>query len=350
LYLWHWPIILFQHLSMLQPRNASNHMIKGSIVVFSVAVATLSWRFVETPFRRGRLMLKGASAFRFAAGSASLLALFACAILASHGLPFRYSHRQLALASYVDKTAPGREGTCLIESGQATTPIYDAADCLRQDPSKKNYLLIGDSHAAHLWYGLHNTFPGINFLQATASGCEPSVRGKPIGGPFERLNQHLFGDICRPLMNYVFQDYLSKHHVDRVLIAARWEPEDLSRLDESVRTLKAQGLKVLLFGPIVQYDSDLPWLLVSSLRRGDPGLPFRHRLTHYQALDQEMSTLAKGWGVDYVSYFQMLCHGRICIEYVNSDTPLQSDYGHLTPAGSLLVSARLKTDLSFKMW
>jgi hypothetical protein len=49
-------------------------------------------------------------------------------------------------------------------------------------------------------------------------------------------------------------------------------------------------------------------------------------------------------------YFSMLCHGEVCTEYVNNDTPLQSDYGHLTPAGSLLVSARLKADANFKMW
>jgi len=350
LYLWHWPIILFQHLTMLQPRNASNHMIKGSILVFAFAVATLSWLFVETPFRKGRLMLKGAAAFRFAAGSGALLALFACVILATHGLPFRYSQRQLALASYVDLTAPGREGTCSVESGGPTTPTYDAAHCLLQDPSKKNYLLLGDSHAAHLWYGLHRTFPEINFLQATASGCEPSVKGKPATGPFDRLNRHLFGDICRPLMDYVFNDYLRSHHVDRVVLAARWEPEDLPRLDNTIRTLKARGIDVLLFGPIVQYDSDLPWLLVTSLRRGDPDLPLKHQLTDYQELDQDMSALAKQWGIDYVSYFKMLCQGTVCTEYVNSDTPLQSDYGHLTPAGSMLVSARLKADRSFKMW
>jgi hypothetical protein len=110
--------------------------------------------------------------------------------------------------------------------------------------------------------------------------------------------------------------------------------------------LKSQGLDVLLFGPIVQYDSDLPWLLVTSLRNQDPDLPLRHRLTDLEALDQQMGVLAKRQDVQYVSYFKMLCQGSECAEYVNDDTPLQSDYGHLTPAGSLLVSARLKADRS----
>ena len=350
LYLWHWPIILLQHMSMLQPRNASNHMVKGSILIVAFAMATLSWRFIETPFRKGRFMLKGASAFRFAAGSAALLALFACVILATHGLPSRYSQRELALAAYVDYTAPGQEGVCSIESSGPTAPTFNAAHCMQQDPSKKNYLIIGDSHAAHLWYGLKNTFPGINFLEASASGCEPSVDAKPANSLADRIDRHLFGDFCRPVMDYVYKDYLPTHHVDRVLLAARWEEENLPRLDHTIRALKARGIDVLLFGPIVQYDSDLPWLLVASLRKGDPDLPLKHRLTDYEGLDQEMSTLAKQWGVDYVSYYKMLCHGRECLEYANKDTPLQSDYGHLTPAGSLLVASRLKEDPGFKMW
>jgi peptidoglycan/LPS O-acetylase OafA/YrhL len=344
LYLWHWPIILFQHMAMLQPRNASNHVIKGSILIAAFVLATLSWRFIETPFRRGRFMLTGATPFRFAAASAAALTVFACTILVSHGLPSRYSQRQLALAAYVDYTAPGQEGVCSIES--AGPAKFNVAHCLHQDPSKKNYLLIGDSHAAHLWYGLQKTFPEINFLEASASGCEPSARAKPDASPFQRLDRHLFTDFCRPLMDYVFNDYLNKHHVDRILLAARWEQDDLSRLDDTLRTLKAHHIDVLLFGPIVQYDSDLPWLLVSSLRNGDPNLPLRHRLTDLEELDQQMEALALRSGVEYVSYFKMLCPGGVCAEYVNADTPLQSDYGHLTPAGSLLVSARLKEDRS----
>jgi peptidoglycan/LPS O-acetylase OafA/YrhL len=344
LYLWHWPIILFQHMMMLQPRNASNHVIKGSIVIVAFVVATLSWRFVETPFRKGRLMLKGAYAFRFAGASAALLAGFAGILLVSHGLPFRYSQQQLVLASYLDNTAPGQEGVCSIESGAGAK--FNVAHCLHQDPAKKNYLLIGDSHAAHLWYGLQKTFPEINFEEASASGCEPSVKAKPDSSPFQALDRHLFTEFCRPLMDYVFQDYLKTHHVDRILLAARWEEDGLPRLEDTIRYLKGQGFDILLFGPIVQYDSDLPWLLVNSLREGDPGLPLRHRLTDVEGLDQEMSALATQHGIQYVSYFKMLCHGRVCAEYVNNYTPLQSDYGHLTPAGSLLVSARLKADRS----
>jgi peptidoglycan/LPS O-acetylase OafA/YrhL len=347
LYLWHVPIIIFQKLSMLQFSNASNHLLKGTTVVISILVATLSWRFIETPFRKGRLMLKGGSAFGFAAASAALLTVMGLGLVASHGLPSRYTQRQLALASYIDTAFPARSGTCFMETGGSATKPYDAEDCLRQDPSRKNYLLVGDSHAAQLWYGLQQTFPDINLLQATASGCEPSMQNKDLR-LLDRLDNHLFGDLCRPMMDYVFSDYLVKHHVDRVVIAARWEQEDLPRLDYTIRTLKARGIDVLLIGPIMQYDSDLPWLLVSSQRKNDPELPLRHRIARYEGLDAEMSKLARDtWNVAYVSYFDLLCRQKDCMQTVASDIPLQFDYGHLTASGSVLISQMLKAHGEF---
>jgi peptidoglycan/LPS O-acetylase OafA/YrhL len=349
LYLWHMPIIILLRMSMLHIPNASNHVLKGTNVIVSIIVATLSWWLVETPFRKGRLMLKGNSAFKFAAASGAVLTALGVGILAVHGLPSRYTHQEFALASFIDTSVPARSGTCFIESAGQTTKTYDAATCLHQDPTKKNYLLVGDSHAAQLWYGLTTVFPNINFLQATASGCEPSIQNKQVR-LLDRLGNHLFGDICRPIMDYVYRDYLPNHHVDKVLIAARWQQEDLGRLDYTVRTLKAQGADILLFGPIVQYDSDLPWLLVTSLRTNDPALPVRHRLASYEKLDQEMSRLAKNtWGVSYVSYFDMLCPNKVCTEYVDSDTPLQSDYGHFTKFGSVLMSEKLKAADKLRM-
>ena len=173
LYLWHVPLILFQRVTLLQIPRAPNQIQKGATVLVAIMLATLSWKFVETPFRKGRWLLRGNAAFRFAGISAAVLTAMGLLLLALHGLPSRYSPQQLALVSNIDNAFSAREGTCFIESGVSKARHLDAEDCLRQDPSRKNYLLIGDSHAAHLWSGLQKVFPGINFLQATASNCAP---------------------------------------------------------------------------------------------------------------------------------------------------------------------------------
>jgi peptidoglycan/LPS O-acetylase OafA/YrhL len=331
LYIWHWPIIVFQRMSMLQIRDASSRSVKCGLLVVMILVATLSWRYVETPFRKGRLMLKGAGAFRFAAASGVALAFAGLLILALHGLPSRYTPEEVQISSYMEREAPYRLGTCFISSGKPSTD-FDVSTCLRQDGHKKNYLLLGDSHAAQLWYGLDTVFPDINILQATASGCEPTLQ-----------HVYMYGDQCTPIMQYIYKDYLPKHPVDEVLIAARWEQGDLPRIDDTMRKLKQQGLNIVLFGPIVQYDSPLPRLLTASLKENDPSLPFRHRLNKYRKLDDEMAYLAEHtWHVPYVSLFKLLCPQDACTEYAQKDVPLQFDYGHLTQAGSVLVAERLR--------
>jgi peptidoglycan/LPS O-acetylase OafA/YrhL len=335
LYIWHWPIIVFQRMSMLQIRDASSRSVKCGLLVVMILVATLSWRYVETPFRKGRLMLKGAGAFRFATASGVALTFAGLLILALHGLPSRYTPEEVQISSYMEREAPYRLGTCFISSGKPSTD-FDVSTCLRQDAQKKNYLLLGDSHAAQLWYGLDTVFPDINILQATASGCEPTLQ-----------HVYMYGDQCTPIMQYVYNDYLPKHPVDEILIAARWEQGDLPRIDDTMRKLKQQGLNIVLFGPIVQYDSPLPRLLTASLKENDPSLPFRHRLNKYRKLDDEMAYLAEHtWHVPYVSLFKLLCPQDVCTEYAQKDVPLQFDYGHLTQAGSVLVAERLRAENS----
>jgi hypothetical protein len=292
-------------------------------------------------------MLKGTSAFRFAGVSAAVLAIMGGSLVALHGLPSRYSAQQLAIVAHTDNAFSAREGTCFLETGVSIGKSYDKADCLHQDPARKNYLLIGDSHAAHLWYGLDKVFTGINFMQATASNCAPSLQNK-APGMVDAVDDRLSGNVCRSMIEYVYRDYLPNHHVDRVLLANRWEQQDLPDLERTIAALHQRGIEVTVFGPIVQYDTDLPWLLVRGLGKNDPLLAQRHRVPRYQPLDEKMAALARDtWKVDYVSYFNLLCHDNVCVDTIHGDTPLLSDYGHLTTAGSALVAERMKANGAF---
>ncbi len=151
LYLWHWPIIVFQGVGTILISGVSERAVKLSILVASLVAATISWKFVEVPFRAGRLKLTGAAVFRAAFAAAFVLAALGGAALAFRGFPSRYSPEAVRVAAYMDVRAPYREGTCFITSSDKIQD-FDAGTCLRDDPVKKNYLLIGDSHAAQLWY------------------------------------------------------------------------------------------------------------------------------------------------------------------------------------------------------
>jgi peptidoglycan/LPS O-acetylase OafA/YrhL len=326
LYLWHWPVVVFQGMESGLASGMSIRMAKLVCILVSLALATLCWKFVELPFRSGQKKLSRATLFKLIPSAAGLVLAIGVTAIVYRGLPSRYPSG----ASYLvyDSGRYFRDGSCFISSEYKYSD-FDASTCLHADPHKKNYLLLGDSHAAHLWYGFSITLDKVNILQATASGCKPTVEQPTFAAA-----------TCKQLMEYMFTDYLLHHRVDRVLIAARWQKEDLGPLSRTLDWAKKGGISVVLFGPMVQYDAALPRLLAFSIRGHDPAIPDEHRVDQRQ-LDNSMSRLAIEKGVDYVSFYRSLCGPKSCAEFGVNGVPLQFDYGHLTKEGSELVAQKL---------
>jgi SGNH domain (fused to AT3 domains) len=335
LYLWHWPIIVFQGIGGLLIPGVPPRLAKLAALVVSFVIATLSWRFVEQPFRgRGFRISRPAIVRLAAASAATLLALGASALL-TNGWPSRFPAEAVKVASFLETSdastqAQYRVGSCFLTS-RDTYAQFDAAECLRRDVHKKNYLLIGDSHAAQLWYGLASVFSEVNIMQATASGCKPT------------LEQNVGADEkCLQLMHYMFAEYLPKHRVATLLIAARWDHRDLQRLPPMIHAVRQQAGEIVLFGPIVQYDSALPRLLALAIKKNDPDIPAYHRIGSYESLDADMAQAAAQLGVRYISYYKLLCEHQNCREYAEQGIPLQADYGHLTGSGSVFMATTIR--------
>jgi peptidoglycan/LPS O-acetylase OafA/YrhL len=331
LYLWHWPVIVYQNMGFFLVRGVSSHTIKLACIVVSFAFAILSWKFVELPFRGNRKLFNRAQVFQIAAAAAVVVAALGLTTLAARGFPSRYPENANRMAAYLDYSSADyfREGTCFISSENRFSD-FDFESCLRQDSAKKNDLLLGDSHAAQLWYGFSNTLSSVHYLQATGAGCRPTIE-QPL----------IVASDCSHLMNYVFSDYLPSHHVDHLLLEARWRAEDLAPLGPTLDWLQRHNISVVLFGPMVQYDIALPRLLAFSIRGNDPAIPAQHRLD-LRKLDEDMAAMARARGIEYVSFYQSLCTENSCTELDANGAPILYDYGHLTKEGSMLVAERLR--------
>ncbi len=336
LYLWHWPLIVFQGADGLLIQGLSPKLTKLVVIAASFVLGTLSWRFVEQPFRARRFGISRANIFRLASAAAIVLLIVGIGILATNGFPSRYPEDAVKVASFLENTdaktdVQYRVGACFLTS-KDTFKDFKPSVCLQESSRMRNDLLIGDSHAAQLWFGLSSVFTDVNLMQATASGCKPTL---DQSGSVEPK--------CSQLMEYIFSDYLKTHHVDTLIIAARWDSGDLTPLQHTLAWAHSQGMEVVLFGPIVQYDSALPRLLAMSIRSNDATIPALHRVAFYERLDADMSKLAQtDPGVRYISYFKMLCRQSDCLEYAGAGVPLQSDYGHLTSVGSVLVATKIR--------
>jgi peptidoglycan/LPS O-acetylase OafA/YrhL len=329
LYLWHWPLIVFYRLLFV---NEPSRVQKGALLVICTLAATISWIFIEKPFRGKPYKLK-ANDTLLAGGV--VMVFTAVAALALSPLiedVFRYPRRAMEILSYdkIDESHM-RVGTCL--SGDVMNIINN--NCLETKPKLLNFLILGDSHAAQLWSGLQTSYPAVNFLQATVYGCPPIIGEKSRSA------------LCATMVHYIFEKFLPHVHLDGIIISARWiSKEILPELIETANTAHSFADRVIIFGPIVEYDQALPRIIARAIVLNESTAKFAelHRLGLPQDLDRSFSIALKGEPIEYVSVYRALCTPA-CEIWAANQIPLQFDNNHLTCEGSLELARKVGPQL-----
>jgi peptidoglycan/LPS O-acetylase OafA/YrhL len=135
-YLWHWPILVFTKHVII---NISLPW-KLGILIISLILSILSWKWVESPFRRKGVLSKRSSAYGFGILSTMGLLLMSATIWKMNGLPHRF-HDFLVLQE--DISWYGEKYTN--ENGSGVSIGYLPAS---EVPEKEtSFALWGDSHA-----------------------------------------------------------------------------------------------------------------------------------------------------------------------------------------------------------
>nr|WP_294816693.1 acyltransferase family protein [uncultured Sphingomonas sp.] len=326
LYLWHWPIIVFyRHLD-----SRLDNLERAALLIASIVAATISWKFVEQPFRRPFKLSSGAVVARgTAAMAACAAAVLALASVNAYFYPISPEARGvLAYGERTGRTAMMRTGTCFLTTKHSFAD-YQADECLAANGDKPRVLIIGDSHAAHLYYGLKQALPGMQVLQATASGCKPLLHSRGAAQ-------------CLTLMHHAFDEYIAKVRPDVIIVSARWLDGDVPKVAETVKALQRLAPHVLVSGPIVEYDQPLPRLLAMQIDRGEP--IEKHRAKEIANVDARLAAASKAAGVPYFSMYHAVCAPE-CQLWAAPGVPVQFDYGHLTQQGSVMVARRMVHDI-----
>ncbi len=350
LYLWHWPILAFENVVPLFTKMSTHSKSgKSLFLVVSISIATLSWRFIETPFRKGQFRPERRTLFVLT-GSA-VLGLVCCGLglLAVHGIPLGFPREAVPLIKYTHYQwgKEWRQNECFFAPGTDFSELKPSV-CLPDEPARKQFLLIGDSHAADLYPGLSTVFPDVNILQANATYCPPLVT-EPALRPEFKPN-------CTKLSHYIYGDYLLHHHVDTVLLSAFWEEPQLPELGRTVAWIQQHGMKVVVFGPSLEYTLPLPRVLIAALRDRKPGQIAIREQTGARQLDAEMAQMARHvWKVPYISVFETLCtpHSEsllkveaatqhTCPVYAGPGIPILFDTNHFTSEGSILYAKAVR--------
>lgn len=173
-YLWHQPLFAFaRHHRLEQP----SPVIYGGLVLSTLALAYLSWKYVEAPCRN-RQRISRNQIFTFAVvGSALFISLGLLGHL-SNGFEQQKTTDEIRAVLTTAKSSPKRQ-ECHTDGANYRKP----ADACEYHTGALKWATFGDSHTVELAYALADELQprGIKLKHFSFSGCPPTF-GRFLAG------------------------------------------------------------------------------------------------------------------------------------------------------------------------
>jgi hypothetical protein len=220
-------------------------------------------------------------------------------------------------------------GHCFIEDH----PLKNLTDtCLTPDPAKKNILLIGDSYAAHLSFGLKYYFPNVHVAQATASACRAMINF--IWAKWS----------CTDLNKLVFSTTIKDPRFSAIVLASDWQDNDnLTQTLAYIKSMTSTPVVVIGNSPVYKTNPDNGLLKHSliDLSRIAQAPQYRDRLWEVDDFMKKNTS-----GATFVSLLDNFCPNKVCPLTTAGGNFVHFDVGHLTEWGSVAVIGASKGELA----
>jgi hypothetical protein len=233
LYLWHWPLLSFAQIIEGETPSVT---IRSVAVLISIALAWLTYRFVESPLRvlkRDDLKAISFSILMVLVGSVGFITY------KQEGFGFR-GHANIVLEGNIGFDEIGKYLAAHNYQCSQTENGYEVygnnlgnnIGCVRSKTSGSvDVALVGDSHAGHLFYGLAEELSNKNILFVGLYG----VNGLPFvtNANYKKILSYLLSDDIKTVIiaNY-WEDYIASGN------GAGFESELLKTVDVLVKSGK----------------------------------------------------------------------------------------------------------------
>lgn len=265
LYLWHWPLLAYAAYLTVDHNQPATWPLRIGLVVASVILAWLSWRWVETPVRQRRLLGTRRSVFAFAAISTDIMLLGAWMLVHHAGWPQRIpaqTHAYLA----GQKNHPAYDSVPYDTFRDHLGPDFPRLGIADSSAASPHVLVWGDSHAGRILPVIHDLCVQnhVTGLGAFYSSTSPLLN-------YYRQGKHSLNERA-PAWAEQIVSIIREKRIPHTVLAAYWQKapgKDKKRFSEAllktVRELRKTGTTVwiLLDVPTQSFDPDKALALYS---------------------------------------------------------------------------------------
>jgi len=348
LYLWHWTLIVFFKYYSLRQLSGWN---VAAVISAAVIIATLSWQFVEKPFRGKRSLVQSRKfLFSGAAAGSAIFVLIAGVFFLTHGLPARFNQQVLRLLASKNDYWAKREA-CM-----------DRICRVGDNRAEPSFILWGDSHAG----AIAPVFEQI----ATSNHVSGFVAFSPACAPLVGLKRYDEDDVEKCAgFNKLVLNFIEFHHIQNVFLHARWalyaegsrygqewggpvlltrdrkQPEDYARfeglLTSAVEDLQQAHANVFIIASVPEVGMDVPTWLARGARTGRSpealATPYPKFMARQARTLSLLSRVAEKYRVHLVFPDRMLCENDSC-RSEKEDRVFYTDSNHLSVQGALVLA------------
>jgi len=360
LYLWHWPVLVYTKIfSIKEPTVPVMILILALIFVLSI----LSWKYIESPFRRKTFFKHRHSLLGISAVVSVAIIVSGMVFIMNDGYPHRLTNG-IALNFNVEDDKWDHWTSCekvldRIKNGQNLCDIGKKSE-------RTNFIFWGDSHARALASGVNLSALkiGSGGIIATQSACPPLLS-------IERPSR----TSCNEFNQAVLELISITPEIETVILAARWalstkgtryknesgspvqlvdiespSSNDLSNvklfeigLIRTIEKLRGLGKKVVLVNPVPEVGYDVPSaLVITNITGREINAVIAPTTEEYRERTAEVASIfheiKERHSIEVVTPEIYLCDTSHCRVVING-VALYRDDDHLSTFGSEYISS-----------
>lgn len=326
-YLWHQPIFAFARHKGLSDDSRSLFLL---LSLFSLVLAFLSWYYVEVPFRK-RGIISRRLIFSLGIIFSSLFISIGFIGQNKNGFESRFERvlsgdiGHLNFHKYIDERYFDCEPAVIAENALTWN---DFLRCKQSKNGTPEIVLLGDSHAEHLFLGLAEYIPNKN-----------------IGFYIFGEKPYIDADDFKLIFNEILNNNKPQHVVLAMHYAGRLDSLGSGLYEGFSGTIKAlikAGKSVSLVGDVPRFSHDPGLCVYSFSAQSRSSCVISRDYFERQSLIYEniLVRLAEEYGLQYFSVYNNLCDEYSC-SMDKGGVILYRDNNHLNIFGSQIIGKSL---------